>query len=42
MPQRFSKLEVHEKRIGLIFASGDQQEGMQAFLDKRTPDFAGN
>jgi enoyl-CoA hydratase len=33
---------AHEAQLfGLCFASGDQKEGMSAFLDKRPPNFSG-
>jgi enoyl-CoA hydratase/carnithine racemase len=34
-------LMLERKASQLLFASRDQKEGMQAFLDKRTPRFEG-
>jgi enoyl-CoA hydratase len=35
-------LSVERKNYHLLFASGDQKEGMNAFLEKRQPEFKGN
>jgi enoyl-CoA hydratase len=34
-------LMLERKAFQLLFASADKREGMQAFLDKRRPDFKG-
>jgi enoyl-CoA hydratase len=34
-------LALERKAFQLLFASADKQEGMQAFLEKRHPDFKG-
>ena len=36
-----SALSLERKANAMLFASRDQQEGMQAFLDKRHPQFTG-
>jgi enoyl-CoA hydratase/carnithine racemase len=35
-------LAYERRSFELLFASGDQREGMQAFLDKRSPQYTGN
>jgi enoyl-CoA hydratase len=36
-----SGIEYERRAFHVLFASDDQREGMSAFLDKRTPSFAG-
>ena len=36
-----SGVEFERRAFYLLFASEDQKEGMQAFMEKRTPTFAG-
>ncbi|MEQ9573749.1 MAG: enoyl-CoA hydratase-related protein, partial [Nitratireductor sp.] len=35
-------LAMERKAVQLLFATSDKQEGMQAFLDKRKPNFIGS
>jgi enoyl-CoA hydratase len=36
-----SGIDFERRAFYLLFASEDQREGMQAFIDKRTPEFVG-